>query len=135
MNIHDRRAWLWLLVGAALLPFTQFQTVVPLAAWLAPVFLLRFMRTRRALVALPVVALVHYLALVVAFRGILPAPALYLFCLAGVMGVLPYAANLVLARRLSGLPRTLVFPATAVTFDWLFGLSSLGTLGSSAYAL
>jgi apolipoprotein N-acyltransferase len=134
LSLTKYHPWLWLVVGAALLPFTQFQTVVPLAAWLAPLFLLRFTRTRRALVGLPVVMLVHYVAGVVALRGILPAPALYLFGLTGVLGVLPYAADLALVRRLGGLARTLVFPATAVTFDWLFGLSSLGTLGSTAYA-
>jgi apolipoprotein N-acyltransferase len=134
MITNDRRSWLWLLVGAALLPFTQFQTVLSLAGWLAPIFLLRFTRTRRARVALPVVTLAHYVAGVVALRGILPAPALYLFGLAGVVGVVSYAADLVLARRLSGLARTLVFPAAAVTVDWLFGLSLLGTLGSPAYA-
>jgi apolipoprotein N-acyltransferase len=134
MRIHDRRAWLWLLAGAALLPFTQFQTVLPLAAWLAPIFLLRFARARPALLAVPILMLVHYTAAVVALRGIFPAQELYLFGLAGVMGILPYAADLAVARRLSGLARTLVFPAAAVTFDWLFGLSSLGTLGSTAYA-
>jgi hypothetical protein len=44
-----------------LLPFGQFQTIVPLAAWLAPIFLLRFSRTQRALIALPVLALGHRL--------------------------------------------------------------------------
>ena len=36
----DRLAWLWLVCGALLLPLIQYQTVWPLAAWLAPVFLL-----------------------------------------------------------------------------------------------
>src|SRR5687767_6898082 len=103
MITHDRRSWLWLLVGAALLPFTQFQTVLPLAVWLAPIFLLRFMRTQHAWVALPVLTLVHYVAGVIALRGILPAPELYLFGLAGVVGVFSYAADLLLARRLNGL--------------------------------
>jgi apolipoprotein N-acyltransferase len=134
MITHDRRSWLWLLGGAALLPFTQFQTVLPLAVWLAPIFLLRFMRTQRAWIALPVLTLVHYVASVIALRGILPAPELYLFGLAGVVGVFSYAADLLLARRLNGLARTMVFPAAAVTLDWLSGLSSLGTIGSPAYA-
>jgi hypothetical protein len=30
----NRLAWLWLLVGFALLPFTAWQNVIPLAAWL-----------------------------------------------------------------------------------------------------
>ena len=38
-------SWLWLACGAALLPFTGLQTTIPLAGWLAPIFLLRFTRT------------------------------------------------------------------------------------------
>jgi hypothetical protein len=34
-----------LLLGAVLLPFTNLLTLVPVAAWNAPVFLLRFART------------------------------------------------------------------------------------------
>ena len=36
--------WLWLLLGLALLPFTAYRNVIPPAAWIAPVFLLRFVR-------------------------------------------------------------------------------------------
>jgi hypothetical protein len=39
--------WLWLLIGFALLPFTAYRVVIPLAAWIAPVFLLRFERVSR----------------------------------------------------------------------------------------
>jgi hypothetical protein len=42
----DRLSWLWLLVGSLFLPFAAYQSVIPLAAWLAPVFLLRFVRAR-----------------------------------------------------------------------------------------
>jgi len=37
----DRQAWLWLLIGFLLIPFSLVQTVIPLAAWLAPIFMLR----------------------------------------------------------------------------------------------
>jgi apolipoprotein N-acyltransferase len=130
----DNRAWLWLLIGAALLPFAQFQTVLPLAAWLAPVFLLRFARTQRLWIAILGLVLAHYAATVVAMRNILPAPAIYLIGLAGVTGVATYLADRLLARRLNGLARTLVFPAATVAADWLFGQGSLGTVGSTAYA-
>ena len=131
---NDRRAWLWLLIGAALLPFTMLQTVLPLAAWLAPVFLLRFARTQRLWFAMLGLVAVHYIATVIAMRNIMPAPAIYLIGLAGVPSVAAYLADRLLARRLSGLPRTLVFPAASVAADWLFGQSSLGTAASTAYA-
>ena len=118
-----------------LLPFGQFQTILPLAAWLAPVFLLRFSRSQRALIALPVLAVVHYLATLFSMRGgLIPGDMLALYALGGALGVLPYVADTALVRRVPAWARTLVFPAAAVVLDWAFGLTSLGTLGSLAYS-
>ena len=118
-----------------LLPFGQFQTIVALTAWLAPVFLLRFSRTQRALIALPVLTLVHYLATLVSMRGgLIPGDMLAMYALGGALGVLPYVADTALARRVPAWARTLVFPAAAVVLDWAFGLTSWGTLGSLAYS-
>ena len=129
-----RSSWLWLGVGSMLLPFAQFQTILPLAAWLAPIFLLRFSRMQRARLALPILALVHYLATLVSMRGgLIPAETLT-YAVGGAFGVLPYVADTALARRVPGWARTLIFPATAVVLDWAFGLTSLGTLGSIAYS-
>ncbi|MCT7656866.1 nitrilase-related carbon-nitrogen hydrolase [Mycobacterium deserti] len=128
-------SWFWLAVGAALLPFGVFQTILPLAAWCAPVFLLRFSRTQRARVAVPVLALVHYLASMISLRGgLIPEDLLAFYALGGVLGVLPFVTDTVLRTRLPGWARTLVFPSTAVALDWAFGLSSLGTLGSVTYS-
>ena len=55
-------SWLWLIVGAALLPFTSLVPSLWLAAWIAPVFLLRFARTQRARVGIPLIALVQMIA-------------------------------------------------------------------------
>ena len=117
----DRRrqqSWAWLVVGAVLLPFTTFQTVIPAAAWLAPIFLLRFVRTQRARVAFPVMALVGYGATLIALRGTWAGSRLLLFSLPGLLAVLSYGADKVAAGRLHSVVRTLVFPAveTAVPF-------------------
>ena len=74
----SRWSWLWLCIGAVLLPLTMLRTVVPLAGWLAPIFLLRFARNQRAVVALPVLAAVTYAATLIAFRGVLPTPQVLL---------------------------------------------------------
>lgn len=80
LNI-SRWRWLWLAIGAILLPFTAFQTVMPIAAWLAPVFILRFARTsRRGLTSLPLVVLAYTTAYLVAFRhGFVPFEFLVMF--------------------------------------------------------
>src|SRR5215472_1045460 len=60
-NKQDRLSYLWLALGIALLPFSAFEWAIPLAAWLAPVFLLRFVRTQPLLRGLLLVLLANVL--------------------------------------------------------------------------
>ena len=135
-----RFSWVWLAVGTALSPFINFQTAVPVAAWLAPVFLLRFARSQRLRVAVPVLVVVNTVAMLVALRhGFFPFQSgigYYLFILGiGFAGMLPYLADRLLVPRLDGLIGTLVFPLAATAADWIgtFG-NPFGTAGSVAYS-
>ncbi|MGA2003536.1 MAG: hypothetical protein ABSG70_09150, partial [Terriglobales bacterium] len=51
---RDSRSWFWLAVAVALLVFANGVDSIPLTAWLAPLFLLRFVRTQGLKVGLPV---------------------------------------------------------------------------------
>jgi apolipoprotein N-acyltransferase len=134
---HDRRwSWAWLVLGAALLTFTYFQTVIPVAAWLAPIFLLRFARTHRARVALPVLALVGYGATLIALRGFFPFTDLLVWALGGVALAVPYGADLLAAGRLHGFARTLILPVVDTAISFLFSLdqsSAFGSWGATGY--
>src|SRR5215207_4013216 len=106
------QSWLWLAVGAALLPFTSLVPSLWLAAWVAPVFLLRFARTQRTRVGIPVIALVHAVALGATwYVGLAPVSIFVVSgVVAGLFATLAYLADRVLAPRLAGCARTLVFP-------------------------
>jgi apolipoprotein N-acyltransferase len=133
----DRLAWLWLLIGFLVLPFTFFQTVIPLAAWLAPIFLLRFSRTsKRSWVVLPLIFLAYVVAIHIASRG-LPFSLLGLLgnvLFKGIMWMLPFAADRLLERRLEGWARTLVFPFAFTSVDWIISLLRVSSSGSPAYS-
>jgi apolipoprotein N-acyltransferase len=134
-----RLPWLWLAIGAALQPFASVQTVLPIAAWLAPVFLMRFARTQRPVVGLPVVALVVAVGAAVSLRndflGITPPLPIFAAIVAGygLLFSLPYIADRLIAARLAGFARTLVFPAAAVTLDYTMMYSPFLTYGSPSY--
>ena len=134
---HDRRwSWAWLVLGAALLTFTIFQTVIPVAAWLAPIFLLRFARTQRARIALPVLVLVGYGATLIALRGYFDVADILVWALGGVAIAVAYGADLLAAGRLHGLARTLVFPVVDTGVGFLFSLdqaSAFGSWGATGY--
>ncbi len=140
---RDRSSWLWLLLGFLLLPFTAWQTVIPLAAWLAPVFLLRFVRTpgwKR--LKLWLVFAAYAGGHLIAIRG-LKWNALYELLVwlvmvplcRGLIYVLPYVADVRLGSRLTGWARVLVFPAAFTTLDWATSLNpAITTAGSPAYS-
>jgi apolipoprotein N-acyltransferase len=122
--LTSRWSWLWLVSGAALLPFTSIQPSLAIAAWLAPLFLLRFARTQRACVGLPVIALVQSVTLGVNwYIGSTPNIMLALSGVGiGLLATLAYAADRLLTPRLRGLSSILVFPLALTTIDWLGSL-------------
>ncbi len=134
----DHLAWLWLALGAILSPFAHIQTVWPIAAWLYPVFLMRFGRTQRLAIGLPLIVVAQCLATAIGMRNDytrLPVgPLLAGAALAyGLLFSLPFVADRLLAARLSGGLRTLVYPLTAVTIDYLLLFTPFNTFGSPAY--
>jgi apolipoprotein N-acyltransferase len=139
----DRLTWLWLAIGVLLLPFTLVQTVIPLAAWLAPAFLLRFVRTsRRAWTALPLIFAAYAIGVLIATRGAEPGSVqllilgIVLFPLVrGLMYTLPYAADRLIGARLGLWGRVLVFPLAFTAVDWLMSLGkAINSTGSPAYS-
>jgi apolipoprotein N-acyltransferase len=133
--------WLWLLIGFALLPFTAYRVVIPAAAWIAPVFLLRFERVSRGQRSLWLIFAAYTIAGVFDMRGF-PAHGVDLLLgltffplVRAFRFTLPYVTDRLVSPRLGTWPRMLVFPAAFVASDWLMGLLHLtGTFGSPAYS-
>lgn len=116
-------AWGCFILGALLLPLATLQTVVPLAAWLAPLLLLRFVRARPGRIALPLVIVAHQIALAIGLRdGFFPLPTPILVGMVLIIGALlalGYVADRLLAPRLPAWADSLVFPLTVTGVDFL----------------
>jgi apolipoprotein N-acyltransferase len=111
---RDRLSYLWLALGILLFAFATVKWTIPLAAWLYPVFLLRFVRTQPLLRGILLVLLATVLLLVVELQGIFPLSPLsgaFYYLVPSVFGVgfgviitLPYLIDRVVAPRLGGIP-------------------------------
>ena len=135
----DRLSWLWLAIAAVLLPFTSVQSVIAIAAWLAPIFLLRFVRTQRAAVGLPVTLLVYSLAASIAMRNdytTVPFGPIFIGIMFGygLAFSLPYITDRALSPRLTGVARTLIFPMAVTTIDYAMSFAPFPTYGSPAFS-
>ncbi len=138
-----RLAWLWLLIGFGLLPFNFFNMTIPLAVWLAPVFLLRYTRTvRRTGIALSLIFFSYAVSISIAvYSGESTSPALSILgiilfpLIRGVAYTLPYALDRLIGPRLGPWARLLVFPLAFTSIDWLMSLGKIiNSTGSLAYS-
>jgi apolipoprotein N-acyltransferase len=134
-RISDRLSYLWLALAAVLFVFYDGRWEIPLAAWLAPLFLLRFVRTQRPLTGFLLAWLVRFAVVAVFPSGLILLSGigyyLIVLILAG-LSMLPYLADRLITPRLSGLGATLVFPVAFTTFEYLSSFSSSGTINSIA---
>lgn len=136
-SIQTGVSLVWLVLGAVLFAFSQGRWAVPLFAWLAPVFLIRFVRTSPFPWALAGFVVAHTAAWEIAYLGTVPLPTMaHIGLFAGLSLILGFVflADRWAARRSDGILATLVLPCGWVAFDFLVGVASPnGTWGSIAY--
>jgi len=126
-----------LLAALFFLLFSSGRWTVPLAAWLAPLFLLHFVRRGRALPRLITAAAVLYVTGCLTWWGMVPVPApgyFLIMLMITLPGVLPYLVDRLLVRREDPFVSTLVFGAAWVVTEYLNAeFSPYGTWGAVAY--
>lgn len=131
-------AALWLLPALLFQLFANGRNTIAVAAWLAPVFLLRFIRLQPARRGLPVAWLALTIAFVFQFRGMVPLPGVFYLVLAAVYGLvelLPFLIHRLVASRIRGFYSTLVLPTAWVTIEYLWTtFTPYGSWGVAAYS-
>lgn len=134
-RIQDRLSYLWLAIAAALFLFVAGRWAIPLAAWLAPLFLLRFVRTQRPLPGLLLAWIVRFAVTAVVLQGIILSPGIVYYALVLILTgltTLPYLADRLISPRLGGFVATLVFPLAFTTLEYLSSFGPFGTYNSIA---
>ena len=130
--------YLWLVAALAISLVAGGRWIMPVAAWIWPVFLVRYLRGERAVRGLVVAAVGMSLVSFVAYWGMVPAPAVLFYpilIVTSLCQLLPFAVDRWLARRLQGLPRTLVLPTAMVAMEFLTAeFSPYGSWGNIAYS-
>lgn len=147
ISLHQQRTvfqldYLWLALGAIISCFaSNGRWDLPLAAWLGPFLLLRFMRSRKTLpgfiaiwqVSLGVMFFFLYEA---QFPGGLNPLLIIAGLLFGTVLAVPYLLDRLVVARFSlgsGLLATLVFPLSRVAAEYILSFAPYGSMVSLAY--
>jgi apolipoprotein N-acyltransferase len=128
-------SWLWLAIAAVFSLFSGGRWAIPLAAWIAPLFLLRFVRSHRPLRGYLLVWLVRAAAGCIILQGVIPVPSYVFYPLVlflSLVTTLPYLADRLIVPRLQGFVASLVFPTAFTTIEYLSSLGPFGAFTSMA---
>jgi apolipoprotein N-acyltransferase len=128
----------WLVLATVFTAFANGRQTIALAAWLAPLFLLRFVRTQKPGRGLFVAWLMLSVVWTFQFRGMVPVPFVFYLVLAAIYGltlVLPFVVDRTIATRLNGFAATLILPSAWVVTEYLIAaFTPYGSWGSAAYS-
>jgi len=129
---------LWLLIGTILIIFIRGRWIIPIAAWLAPIFILRFMRLKKLRWAIPGCILAHLIASCICYKESVPLSGLAYIAGAGAMGAqfcLPFIIDRLLCSKASGLKLTFLFLLSYTVWEYLLAqFHPYPTFGSIAYS-
>jgi apolipoprotein N-acyltransferase len=141
--MHKNLRYLWLVLAAALGFFIGGKWNIPLAAWIAPVFAIRFFRdSEKAGRNFLLLWFASAIPAIISWSGATslsltnpPAEPL-MFLLTTPIGLLPYIIDRIYYRRFgSTFWLTLVFPIAFTAMDFFSSSGSpFGTFGASAYS-
>lgn len=134
-GLRYRLSYLWLVVAAVLYPFTNGRWVIPIAVWIAPLLLLRYMKSSRGIWRYAISYIVIYIGLAVGFHGVVAGMMLYIIItFFTLVTMVPYVVHLLTSPRLQGFIATLVFPLSYVILEYIESLiSPYGSWMSYAY--
>jgi len=129
--------FVWLAIGGVFATLCLGRGTIPLAAWLAPIFLLRFARTTPPFPGLLSIWLVLLVAGFVSNRGVIPLSGFAYFGVVLMIAIaltLSYVTDRLLASKFAGLASTLIFPLVCVTVEFINTQTGpFGSWGSVAY--
>jgi len=137
MRHLDKQSLLFLVLGGLFGAMASGQGSIAVAAWLAPICLLRFVHirpsARRVLILWPVTAA----ALLIVNRKVVPFPAgayVTVMVLSALTIALVYFADYKIAPYMRGFAATLIFPAAWTAMEYLSSfLAGRATWGDMAY--
>lgn len=126
----------WLVIGCVLFAFIGLGWNVPIAAWIAPIFLIRFFRTQdrwpKTLIALPIFVLAYLARFHGAWGDLSLGAEIGFSALMAVPFVVALYVDRYTSKRVGGVVSTLVYPSVHVVFEFLLSLLPVGTTLSIA---
>jgi len=118
----SNQSYLYLLIGFAFLFFYNGRWIIPIAAFLALLLLMRFMRYQKPFRGFLLVILAGWLSNIFIWKGMMPITGFFYYFLMLMMSVftaLTFLIDRIYFQKIKGIVSSLVFPSAFVVMDYI----------------
>jgi len=127
----------YLLIGFVFLFFFNGRWILPIAAFMAPVFLIRFLRFQKPLKGFLIIVLAGWISNIFIWKGMMPMSGFFYYFLMFMMSIftsLTFLIDRVYSQKFKRIISTLVFPSAYVLMDFIVvSTNPSGSYGTLAH--
>jgi len=135
-------SYFYLLFGFLFLFFVNGRWNLPIAAYLAPIFLIRFLRFHQPLKGLLILLIAEWVSNIFILQGQIPISGFVYYIITLMISIftsLVFIIDRIFSRRLKGIGSTLIFPSVYVLIEYISVLTNpggaIGALASTQSSL
>ena len=123
MNKRKKQySYIYLLIGFIALFFFNGRWILPIAAFIAPIFLIRFLRFQKPFIGFLIIVLAFWVSNIFVWKGMMPMSGFFYYFVAFMMSVftsLTFLLDRIYVQKLKGIVSTLIFPTAYVLMDYI----------------
>jgi len=130
-------SYIYLLIGFVFLFFFNGRWILPIAAFIAPLFLIRFLRYQKPFKGFLFIVLAGWISNIFIWKGMMPMSGFFYYFLMFIMSLstaLIFLIDRVYSQRMKGIISTLIFPSAYVIMDYIvISTNPSGSYGTLAH--
>ena len=115
-------SYIYLLIGFIFLFFFNGQWILPIAAFIAPIFLIRFLRFQKPFKGFLIIVLAGWVSNIFVWKGMMPMSGFFYYFISFMMSVftsLIFLLDRIYIQKLKGIVSTLIFPTAYVIMEYI----------------
>lgn len=130
-------SYIYLLIGFVFLFFFNGRWILPIAAFIAPLFLIRFLRYQKPFIGFLFIVLAGWISNIFIWKGMMPMSGFFYYFLMFMMSLftaLIFLIDRVYSQKFKGIISTFIFPSTYVLMEFIVvSTNPSGSYGTLAH--
>ncbi len=136
-NTNKYYSYIYLLIGFIFLFFFNGRWILPIASFIAPLFLIRFLRFQKPFIGFLILILIGWISNILIWKGMNPMSGFFYYFIMFMMSVftsLIFLLDKLYAQKIKGILSTLVFPSAYVIMEFIVvSTNPSGSYGTLAH--